>query len=75
MIPVLSTFYNAKHSNQDRNYITLRVDSINRKALSEIYDLFAFFDNRLTEIVADELNKGVIPFYHFAHMDTMINEI
>jgi hypothetical protein len=75
MIPVLNTFYNSKHSNQDRNYTTMRVDSINRKALYEIYDLFAFFDNRLTEILADEVNKGEIPFYHFAQMDTMINEI
>lgn len=75
MIPVLNSFYSSKHANKDRNYITMRIDSINRKALYEIYDLFAYFDNKMTEILAEESNKGEIPFYHFAQMDTMIDEI
>lgn len=75
MIPVLNSFYKSKHANQDRNYNTMRIDSINRKALYEIYDLFATLDNQLTEILSQPENKGDIPFYYFAQMDTMIDKL
>jgi hypothetical protein len=75
MIPVLNSFYDAKHANQDRNFISMRIDSINRKALYEIYDLYASFDNRMTEILSQPENKGDIPFYGFAQLDTMIDKL
>ena len=75
LIPTLNSFYDVNHAGQDRNFNTMRIDSVNRKTLFEIYDLFATLDNSLTEILSKEESKGDIPFYSFTQFDTMIDKI
>ena len=65
LIPTLNSFYTEEHSNLFRNYISIRLDSINRDALLKIHDAYSRLDREIAEILASPDSKGEIPFYCF----------
>jgi hypothetical protein len=53
---------------------TTRIGSINTKAFYEIQDLYTNLDKKVTQILSRSENKGDIPFFASAKMESMIKE-
>lgn len=72
LIPHLNELYKIQNAKQERNYISMRIDSINADALKELYDLHVEFESKKNEVLAKPQSKGEIPFYCFTELETLI---
>jgi hypothetical protein len=75
IIPSLNSFYRSGHSGKDRNYISFRIDRINREALRDIQRAYIELEEKLVDILKEESCRGEIPFYCFSQLDTFSEDI
>jgi len=75
IIPSLNESYKTSHCGEGRNYISVRIEAINKKSLYKIHEAYSQLDNTISKILEDESSKGEIPFYGFFQMDTFTDKI
>lgn len=66
MIPILNSYYDKNLSGQDRNFITFRQHTINRKTQIQLINLHTKFMNDMANILENPDCIGEIPFYSFS---------
>lgn len=75
IIPTFNTFYNSSHAGQERNYEYFRLDTINKSTLIKIYEAYADLNMKVESILSSPTSRGEIPFYAFAQLDTLVDDI
>lgn len=70
-IPDYLKFYNYERNFQQKNFIHVYSEGLNRKAIRKIYELHASMNKEIQKILLKEENHGDIPFFSFACMDQM----
>lgn len=75
LIPSLNESYKVAHARQGRNYISVRIENVNKKTLFKIHEAYAQLDNTINKLLEDDSSRGKIPFYGFFQMDTFTDKI
>lgn len=74
-LPHWLRYYRPEHAGQQRNYIYLCAQGLNREALAKAQQLQKEFHGRLVELINQPESFGSIPFFSFGVTDTLIETI
>ena len=74
-IPDFISFYRSERTGTSENYIHIVSEGVNKKALLEITKVHRNAYKQIAKIISKEENLGDIPFFSFACMDRMSEDI